>query len=86
MNALSIAKDKFGRLDTAVNCAGIGVAFKTYNFKKDLPHSIEDFIRVLTVSLIYIKKIHRLINRTYILFHYRSTLVAASTLYVWPLD
>ena len=45
-----MAQDKFGRLDVAVNCAGIGVAFKTYNFKKDKPHSLEDFARVLNVS------------------------------------
>lgn len=50
-NALNIAKDKFGRLDAAVNCAGVGCAFKTYNFKKELPHKLEDFIRVLTVGL-----------------------------------
>lgn len=49
--ALAIAQEKFGRLDVAVNCAGIGVAFKTYNFNKDRPHSLEDFSRVITVSL-----------------------------------
>jgi 3-hydroxyacyl-CoA dehydrogenase/3-hydroxy-2-methylbutyryl-CoA dehydrogenase len=48
--ALEIAKNKFGRLDVAVNCAGIGVAFKTYNFNKDRPHSLEDFAKVITVS------------------------------------
>ena len=48
--ALAIAQERFGRLDVAVNCAGIGVAFKTYNFNKDRPHSLEDFARVLTVS------------------------------------
>jgi 3-hydroxyacyl-CoA dehydrogenase / 3-hydroxy-2-methylbutyryl-CoA dehydrogenase len=56
LNALNIAQDKFGRLDTAVNCAGVGAAFKTYNFKKNLPHSLDDFIRVLTVSRINCKK------------------------------
>ncbi len=48
--ALDIVKDKFGRLDATVNCAGIGIAFKTYNFNKDLPHSLEDFQRVLMVT------------------------------------
>uniref|UniRef100_A0A3Q3FNV4 Hydroxysteroid (17-beta) dehydrogenase 10 n=1 Tax=Labrus bergylta TaxID=56723 RepID=A0A3Q3FNV4_9LABR len=43
--AVSLAREKFGKLDLAVNCAGIAVAFKTYNFKKDLPHSLEDFQR-----------------------------------------
>lgn len=48
--AVDLAKEKFGRLDLAVNCAGIAVAAKTYNFKKDAPHSLEDFTRVITVS------------------------------------
>ena len=45
--ALSRTKDKFGRLDAAVNCAGIGVAFKTYNFNKKKAHKLEEFIQVL---------------------------------------
>ncbi|KAJ9582447.1 hypothetical protein L9F63_015306 [Diploptera punctata] len=49
-NALQVAKDKFGRLNVAVNCAGIGIAFKTYNFNKKIPHSLDDFIKVLTVN------------------------------------
>ncbi|XP_075226363.1 hydroxysteroid 17-beta dehydrogenase 10 [Lycorma delicatula] len=51
-NALSVTKEKFGRLDVAVNCAGIGVAFKTYNFNKKLPHKLEDFTRTLTVNTV----------------------------------
>ncbi|KAK7496216.1 hypothetical protein BaRGS_00012626 [Batillaria attramentaria] len=50
--ALSVAQSKFGRLDVAVNCAGIGVAFKVYNFKKDKPHDLQDFARVLTVNTV----------------------------------
>ena len=38
---------KFGRLDAVVNCAGIGVAFKVYNFNKDRAHSQEDFVKVV---------------------------------------
>ncbi|XP_023693378.1 3-hydroxyacyl-CoA dehydrogenase type-2 isoform X2 [Paramormyrops kingsleyae] len=49
-SAVALAREKFGRLDLAVNCAGIAVAVKTYNFKKDVPHSLEDFTRVLTVN------------------------------------
>ncbi|XP_012676057.1 3-hydroxyacyl-CoA dehydrogenase type-2 [Clupea harengus] len=49
--AVSLAREKFGRLDLAVNCAGIAVAVKTYNFKKDIPHSLEDFTRVITVNI-----------------------------------
>ncbi|EFX89885.1 hypothetical protein DAPPUDRAFT_299789 [Daphnia pulex] len=52
MNALSMTKEKFGKLDVAVNCAGIGVAFKTYNFNKNLPHKLEDFIKVLMVNTV----------------------------------
>ncbi|XP_059484266.1 3-hydroxyacyl-CoA dehydrogenase type-2 [Neocloeon triangulifer] len=50
LKALDICKEKFGRLDAAINCAGLGVAFKTYNFKKDQAHSLEDFLRILTVN------------------------------------
>ncbi|XP_075772077.1 3-hydroxyacyl-CoA dehydrogenase type-2 isoform X3 [Pelodiscus sinensis] len=48
--ALALAREKFGRLDVAVNCAGIAVAIKTYNSKKDAPHSLEDFQRVINVG------------------------------------
>lgn len=48
-NALQTAKEKFGRLDIAVNCAGIGIAAVTYNANKDRVHSLEDFLKVLTV-------------------------------------
>lgn len=47
--ALTLAKEKFGRVDVAVNCAGIGVASKTYNLKKSQAHTLEDFQRVLNV-------------------------------------
>lgn len=47
--AVSLAREKFGKLDLAVNCAGIAVAVKTYNFKKNVPHSLEDFQRVINV-------------------------------------
>lgn len=47
--AVSLAREKFGKVDLAVNCAGIAVAVKTYNFKKDVPHSLEDFQRVINV-------------------------------------
>lgn len=50
--ALQVTKDKFGKLDNLVNCAGIGVAFKVYNFNKNTPHSLEDFTKVINVNLI----------------------------------
>jgi len=48
--SLALVKEKFGKLDLAINCAGIGVAFKTYNFNKKLPHKLDDFQRVLNVN------------------------------------
>ncbi|XP_017781231.1 PREDICTED: 3-hydroxyacyl-CoA dehydrogenase type-2 [Nicrophorus vespilloides] len=51
-NALQLTKDKFGKLDNVINCAGIGVAFKIYNFKKDQAHSLEDFSKVINVNII----------------------------------
>ena len=50
--ALKQTKEVFGRLDAAVNCAGIGVAFKTYNFNKDLPHKLDDFVKVQMVNTV----------------------------------
>lgn len=50
--ALNVTKEKFGRLDVAVNCAGIGVAIKTYNFNKKIPHNLESFAKVINVNLI----------------------------------
>ncbi|XP_030050121.1 3-hydroxyacyl-CoA dehydrogenase type-2 isoform X1 [Microcaecilia unicolor] len=51
-NALALARNSFGRLDVAVNCAGIAVAYKTYNINKDLPHKLEDFRRVMEVNAV----------------------------------
>ena len=51
--ALAVAKDKFGRLDVAVNCAGIGIAVVTLNAKKDRVHSLDEFMRVINVSTWY---------------------------------
>lgn len=44
--------DKFGALHLSVNCAGIAVAYKTYNFRKDTPHELLDFERVLNTNTI----------------------------------
>lgn len=49
-NALKIAATKYGRLDVAVNCAGIGIAAVTYNANKDRVHEFKDFMKVVTVS------------------------------------
>lgn len=39
-------------MDVAVNCAGIGVAFKTYNFNKKIAHDLKDFARVLNINTV----------------------------------
>lgn len=39
-------------MDVTVNCAGIAVAVKTYNFNKKLPHKLDDFAKVITVNTI----------------------------------
>lgn len=49
--ALDITKQKFGKLNNIINCAGIGVAFKTYNFNKKAPHSLQDFSKVINVCM-----------------------------------
>ena len=51
-NALEEIKSRYNKLDTAVSCAGIGVAFKTYNFNKNKPHSLEDFTKVQMVNTV----------------------------------
>lgn len=49
--AVDLAVSSFGRLDVAVNCAGIGIAVKTYNFNKDKPHPLDAFQNVLVVRV-----------------------------------
>jgi len=49
-NALALTEDKFKKLDIVVNCAGIGVAARTYNARKKAPHSLEEFKKVLMVN------------------------------------
>lgn len=49
-SALEDIKKNFGRLDFVVNCAGVGIAFKTYNFNKDLPHSLDSFRQVIEIN------------------------------------
>ena len=38
-------------MDATINCAGIGVAFKVYNFNKNVAHSLEDFEKVQRVNV-----------------------------------
>lgn len=49
-NALSVVTSKFQKLDLLVNCAGINVLQKTYNFHTGEQHSLESFNNMLKVS------------------------------------
>lgn len=50
-DALKKVKSEFGRLDFVVNCAGVGVAFRLYNFNKSLPHSLDTFRQVIDINV-----------------------------------
>ena len=45
-----MTKETYGRLNVAVNCAGIGIAKRTLTKKG--PHPLEDFQRVLNVNCV----------------------------------
>lgn len=48
---MAVTKKNFGRLDVIVNCAGQSISYETVNFKSDIPHLLEDFQRILMVSV-----------------------------------
>lgn len=48
--ALEIVRDKFGRLDTLVNCAGQSETHQIYNFLKDKSCELDGFKRCINVS------------------------------------
>ncbi|VDK59613.1 unnamed protein product [Anisakis simplex] len=50
-SAMGNVKTKFGRLDVAVNCAGISFAFKLYNMKKRVMCDLEQVRRTLDVNV-----------------------------------
>ena len=47
--AIKLANEKFGPLNAAVNCAGIGIAVRTVSKKG--PHPLDQFEKVLKVNL-----------------------------------
>jgi len=55
-NVMAATKDKFGKLDVTVNCAGIGAAVLTYNPKKPEPeariHKLDIFQKIINVNLV----------------------------------
>ena len=48
--AIELTEKQFGQLNNVINCAGIGIARKVYNFSKHIPHGLKDFNKVLQVS------------------------------------
>lgn len=52
-NVLDEIKNKHGKLDVLVNCAGLSNAYVTYNFTSGKPRSLEDFQRILMVYNTY---------------------------------
>ncbi|KAG9510579.1 3-hydroxyacyl-CoA dehydrogenase type-2, partial [Fragariocoptes setiger] len=50
--ALESSENRFGKIDAVVNCAGIAVAAKIYDSKREKIHSLEDFKRVLEVNTV----------------------------------
>ena len=52
-NVMAATKDKFGKLDVTVNCAGIGAAVLTYNPKKPEPEARIHKLDIFQVSLRY---------------------------------
>ncbi|KYO19266.1 3-hydroxyacyl-CoA dehydrogenase type-2 [Alligator mississippiensis] len=50
--ALALTRQRFGHLDVVVNCAGIGIALKTYNVRMNKAHGLHHFERVIRVNLL----------------------------------
>lgn len=48
-NAMKEIQKKFGKLNVVVNCAGLGNAHITYNFKNQRPRMQGDFEKILKV-------------------------------------
>lgn len=67
-----MAKERFGRLDILVNCAGQSSTYQTYNFHKDRECEMEGFRKCVNVSshkiLIFILNWQELYNL--LMYHY----------------
>lgn len=51
-NAIDKCKELHGKLDLIVNCAGISVARKVFNFNKSSAHNLQEFTDVLMVNTV----------------------------------
>ena len=50
LRTLDEVQKHFGRLDVLVNCAGIGLARRVYDFRRKIPHPLDEYRRVLEVN------------------------------------
>ena len=48
--AIALAMDKMGKINAAINCAGVGTAEKTLG--RDGPHSLDHYNRVIGINLV----------------------------------
>lgn len=49
-NVMQMTKNKYGQLNYVINCAGVGLARKTYNITKRLSHELAPFNRLLEIN------------------------------------
>jgi 3-hydroxyacyl-CoA dehydrogenase/3-hydroxy-2-methylbutyryl-CoA dehydrogenase len=47
--ALEDCVSKFGHVNAAINCAGVAIAFKIFNFNTNTPHDLTEFRKLLEV-------------------------------------
>ncbi|RWS07589.1 3-hydroxyacyl-CoA dehydrogenase type-2-like protein [Dinothrombium tinctorium] len=52
VSAINTCKNEFGKLDAVVNCAGVGIAMKTFNEKSGNPHDLESYEQVIKINLV----------------------------------
>ena len=69
-SALNTVKEKFGKLNVAISCAGDGVACKTFDMKSKKLHSLKDFTRVRKDNYYSLRKVLKCkINKRPLLEH-----------------
>lgn len=60
--AICLAEEKFGPLNVAVNCAGIGYVLTTYNAEQQEVHPLDQYERVLKVCVCTVLSLSRLVQ------------------------
>ncbi|RWS16927.1 3-hydroxyacyl-CoA dehydrogenase type-2-like protein [Dinothrombium tinctorium] len=59
-DALDVCKRNFGPLNVVVNCAGVTVAFKLFNFERKQAHSLQEFRKVIETNVLGMFNVNRL--------------------------